>query len=85
MAQNTPTTSSAKADSAAAAGTSTTKPANVITGATLKPHTTSIANREQRIADAAYQRAEQRGFAPGNELEDWLDAEREIDGGYTSR
>lgn len=30
------------------------------------------------IAEAAYYRAEKRGFAPGFELEDWLAAEREI-------
>ncbi|MGO9513088.1 MAG: DUF2934 domain-containing protein [Steroidobacteraceae bacterium] len=30
------------------------------------------------IAEAAYFRAERRGFAPGHELEDWLAAEREI-------
>ena len=35
--------------------------------------------REARIAEAAYWRAERRGFAPGHELEDWLSAEREID------
>ncbi|MGO8924118.1 MAG: DUF2934 domain-containing protein [Xanthobacteraceae bacterium] len=32
------------------------------------------------IAEAAYFRAERRGFAPGHELEDWLAAEREIEG-----
>jgi hypothetical protein len=37
-------------------------------------------SREERIARAAYQRAERRGFAPGQEVEDWLAAEREIDG-----
>jgi hypothetical protein len=31
------------------------------------------------IATAAYYRAEQRGFAPGYEQEDWLAAEREVD------
>lgn len=36
-------------------------------------------DRQQRIAEAAYWRAERRGFKPGHELEDWLDAEREID------
>lgn len=36
-------------------------------------------SREARIAEAAYWRAEQRGFAPGGELEDWLEAEREVD------
>ncbi len=35
--------------------------------------------REELIATAAYFRAAQRGFAPGNELEDWLAAEREFD------
>lgn len=37
---------------------------------------------EQRylmIAERAYERARQRGFAPGGELEDWLIAEQEID------
>ena len=32
----------------------------------------------QRIAEAAYYRAQQRGFSPGYELEDWLAAEAEI-------
>ena len=36
-------------------------------------------SREQRIAEAAYWRAERRGFQPGHELDDWLEAEREID------
>lgn len=36
--------------------------------------------REERIAEAAYWRAERRGFTPGNELGDWLDAEKEVDG-----
>jgi Protein of unknown function (DUF2934) len=36
-------------------------------------------SREARIARAAYRKAEQRDFAPGGELEDWLSAEREID------
>ncbi|MGH8177598.1 MAG: DUF2934 domain-containing protein [Steroidobacter sp.] len=36
-------------------------------------------DRESRIAERAYQLAQQRGFAPGAELEDWLQAEREID------
>jgi hypothetical protein len=32
----------------------------------------------QRIAEAAYYRAQQRGFSPGYELEDWLAAEDQI-------
>jgi len=30
------------------------------------------------IAVAAYYRAERRGFAPDGELDDWLEAEREL-------
>ncbi|MEQ1601141.1 MAG: DUF2934 domain-containing protein [Methylophilaceae bacterium] len=32
-------------------------------------------NSRQRVAVAAYYKAEARGFAPGYELEDWLAAE----------
>lgn len=32
----------------------------------------------QMIASAAYLRAERRGFAAGHELEDWLEAEKEV-------
>jgi len=35
--------------------------------------------RLQLIAQAAYFIAERRGFAPGNEIEDWLQAEAEIE------
>jgi hypothetical protein len=34
--------------------------------------------REQLIREAAYFRAEQRGFVPGHEIDDWLAAEREL-------
>lgn len=30
------------------------------------------------IAEAAYYRAQRRGFAPGYELKDWLEAEAEV-------
>jgi len=32
-------------------------------------------SQEEMIAVAAYFRAEHRGFSPGNELDDWLQAE----------
>lgn len=35
--------------------------------------------REAMIREAAYFRAERRGFAAGHELDDWLAAELEID------
>ena len=34
--------------------------------------------KHQLISQAAYYRAEQRGFIPGLELDDWLAAEEEI-------
>jgi hypothetical protein len=36
--------------------------------------------RRRMIAVAAYYRAEQRGFAAGHELDDWLQAEQDIAG-----
>jgi hypothetical protein len=35
--------------------------------------------REQMVAVAAYYRALHRSFEPGHELEDWLEAEAEVD------
>lgn len=43
--------------------------------------TSSRISREERlrmIEEAAYYRAQQRGFEGGNEMQDWLDAEAEI-------
>jgi len=31
-----------------------------------------------RIAESAYFKAESRGFSPGYELDDWLEAEQEL-------
>ena len=38
----------------------------------------SAQERESLIARAAYFRAEKRGFAPGSELQDWVEAEAEV-------
>ena len=35
--------------------------------------------RQSMIAEAAYYLSEHRGFEPGHELDDWLDAESQID------
>jgi hypothetical protein len=43
---------------------------------------TRFIDPEQRaalIAEAAFFRAEKRGFAPGHEVEDWLAAESDVD------
>ena len=42
------------------------------------PAVPTQAERDQMVRMAAYFRAQQRGFAPGNEWEDWLVAEAEI-------
>lgn len=38
------------------------------------------ADRAHRIAEAAYFLAQQRGFTGGDPVQDWLEAERIIDG-----
>ena len=35
--------------------------------------------RLRRIRETAYLKAQSRGFAPGHELDDWLEAEAEVD------
>jgi hypothetical protein len=37
-----------------------------------------LSDRDARIAELAYLKAESRGFEPGHELEDWLEAEQEF-------
>jgi len=44
-----------------------------VTGPTI-----SAEEREKFVAQAAYFRAEKRGFAPGYELQDWVEAEAEV-------
>lgn len=55
------------------------------TKSTKSKNTSASGSRDQcdeeltkRIAEAAYFRAESRGFESGHEMEDWLDAEKEI-------
>jgi hypothetical protein len=43
------------------------------------PVAVSPTERHHRIAKAAYLRAERRCFPPGCELQDWLEAEAEVD------
>ncbi|MEI7994648.1 MAG: DUF2934 domain-containing protein [Methylococcaceae bacterium] len=37
-----------------------------------------LPDRDARIAELAYLKAESRGFEPGHELDDWLEAEQEF-------
>lgn len=45
------------------------------------PHARIPAEQKARIARRAYELAAQRDFRPGQELDDWLQAEREIEAG----
>lgn len=38
----------------------------------------SCSERDIEIAELAYSKAENRGFEPGHEMDDWLQAEQEI-------
>jgi Protein of unknown function (DUF2934) len=55
------------------------KPAAAPAGVASPRLTVSEEARRAMIAEAAYLRAERRGFASGNEEEDWLAAEAEVD------
>jgi hypothetical protein len=51
-------------------------------GPGMVPRSASLpAERVERIAKRAYELAAQRGFTPGHEIDDWLQAEREIEAG----
>ena len=55
-------------------------PRNPRSSATSDPRAQLSAEaRHALIAEAAYLRAERRGFTPGGETEDWLAAEAEVD------
>ncbi len=61
-----------------------TRPAGSDTGRDAGPEPGARAQitpeeRDRMIAEAAYYRAERRGFATGGEMEDWVQAEAEID------
>ncbi len=57
------------------------KPNSLVHGAALHIDATE---REVMIRKTAYLRAQRRGFSPGQELEDWLAAEAEVDQLLTS-
>lgn len=63
----------------ATSSTARRKPLSVITDGPPAADD-DIGQQSETIATAAYFRAEQRGFAPGHELADWLAAEAEVCG-----
>lgn len=54
------------------------RPGKTTSESTQQPPLVSSEERQRMIAEAAYFRAMQRGFASGDPLDDWLVAEREI-------
>jgi len=43
----------------------------------LEQGTDCTSDQDARIAELAYLKAERRGFTPGHDLDDWLEAEQE--------
>jgi len=41
-------------------------------------NTINLPDRDVRIAELTYYKAESRGFEPGHEMDDWLEAEQEL-------
>jgi len=74
-APSTTETSTARTSSSASRKT----PAVRAPSAGRSPMSVSAETRRAMIAEAAYLRAERRGFVAGNEEEDWLAAEKEVD------
>lgn len=74
-----PSKASATSHSAARAPVAAPKSAKGDSGAKPASHPAlNPQERERLIAQAAYFRAEKRGFAPGCELQDWVEAEAEV-------
>ena len=53
------------------------KKANISPDTAASIDSICLPDKEARIAELAYFKAESRGFEPGHELEDWLEAEGE--------
>lgn len=60
------------------AGRKTTTAKRVASGRNPSPPRVDSDIRHAMIAQAAYFRAERRGFEDGSQLDDWFEAEREI-------
>ena len=58
---------------------SAAKPVRTVRGRDARPSSGSAGERQRLIAEAAYYRALARGFVPGCEVDDWLQAEAEVD------
>jgi len=80
--RRTPSTSKTEttpAEKTAVTSPAKTTPARKTAKTTPRRAEVSEDMRRGMIAQAAYLRAERRGFTGGNEIEDWLAAEAEVD------
>lgn len=76
------TTTTPPASTTPAKKPAASKPATAAKSApqkSIKTNTVTPEERYRMIATAAYFRAEQRGFAGGYEMQDWISGEAEID------
>jgi hypothetical protein len=55
------------------------KPQRTLSRAQLKSVRSLSSDRQQQIAKRAYELYAARGYQQGHDLDDWLDAEQEID------
>jgi hypothetical protein len=60
------------------------KPAATTSRASKSRAPAQVDSAFERITLLAYLKAESRGFAPGHELDDWLEAEQEVNGSGAS-
>jgi hypothetical protein len=75
----TPTSKPAAKKSTASVSRIAPKKASKTPQSRTHPAPSDATERQRLIAEAAYFRAERRGFAPGYEETDWLEAEKELD------
>ena len=47
-----------------------------LSGSIAYGHSLNLPDRAAKVAEIAYRQAESRGFSPGHELDDWLEAEQ---------
>lgn len=76
---SSPTQTAAKAPAKSSTKAAPRRAQPVQADPTAQTAAVSDDQRRGMIAEAAYFHAEQRGFAPGGEVEDWLAAEAEVD------
>ena len=76
--RKTPRKATPKPDAKAAAPRKTTAEERSIAMDTILRSGQSPEEVRRQIEEAAYYRAKQRGFEPGHELEDWIEAESEV-------